>query len=274
MKSERIYKALGNVDENLLLRHDENVEKARTRKNVWVRYGSVAACLCIVAVGVFALGKTIPPDNNIVAGGETIPDADVGEINAEYILPDNYSLLLDNVIALSDVQSGEASDGTSESYDALHFPENGDWGYIMSVRNALEHYEGQDVTFFLGIDITQKEEGLWHPLTTTKTITANKDVLDDEIKRLGELGYKVDYYESWTYEVHQDFETGQSAIKKVLRTYIGGYFTAQEIKNFAASDDYGYVFFFPTTGDNDPAHIEEGVISFFDTSDALPDGTN
>jgi hypothetical protein len=92
----------------------------------------------------------------------------------------------------------------------------------MSVRNALEHYEGQDVTFFLGIEIIQKEEGSWRPLTTTKTITANKAVLDDEIKRLGALGYKVDYYESWTYVGYQNFETGKSTVEKVPRTYIGG----------------------------------------------------
>lgn len=143
------------------------------------------------------------------------------------------------------------------------------WGYTMSVRNALEHYEGQDVTFFLGIEIIQKEEGSWRPLTTTKTITANKAVLDDEIKRLGDLGYKVDYYESWTYVGYQNFETGKSTVEKIPRTYIGGCFTAQEVKNFAASDDYGYIFFFPATGDNDPAYVEDGVISFYDPSAAL-----
>ena len=52
MKQDQLSRCIGNVDHNFV----EEAESHRThRKNTWIKWGSMAACLCLLAVGVFHL---------------------------------------------------------------------------------------------------------------------------------------------------------------------------------------------------------------------------
>lgn len=58
MNQDKIHDALNLLDDDMI----EVVENLRNknkykRKNLWVRYLSVAACICIVAAGIFAIGN-------------------------------------------------------------------------------------------------------------------------------------------------------------------------------------------------------------------------
>ena len=60
MKNERIYAAIGAVDEELLAR----AERAKkTNITVWMKYSSLAACLCLVVLGAIFVFKPATPDS-------------------------------------------------------------------------------------------------------------------------------------------------------------------------------------------------------------------
>ena len=55
MKSERIIKALGAVNEEYV---DDAMSRTPVKKRpVWIKYGATAACLCMLALSVFALSR-------------------------------------------------------------------------------------------------------------------------------------------------------------------------------------------------------------------------
>ena len=61
MENKDIYSAIGAIDDDLLIRCEPTKKKPL---NVWVKYGSIAACSCLVALGVFAL---LRPAANVFA---------------------------------------------------------------------------------------------------------------------------------------------------------------------------------------------------------------
>ena len=86
MKKELFVELLGDLDDELLLRADEAAERCvRTRKSrrAWLRWGTMAACLCLVACGAVAMllggpmdyvGPVNPavPDHPVVTPGDEI----------------------------------------------------------------------------------------------------------------------------------------------------------------------------------------------------------
>ena len=61
MKSERLYAAIGAADDDLLVRA-ESARKAPTR--VWLKFSSLAACLCLIALGAILMFKPTTPDSS------------------------------------------------------------------------------------------------------------------------------------------------------------------------------------------------------------------
>ena len=109
MKNERIYQALGEVDDELLERCEVHV--AARRRPVWVRLGAMAACLCLVVLGSIAIrqhGVSSTPE--IIAFGINGSES----ISGYYSTPENGSVLL-----FPDVQG--ALQANAETKDALYF---------------------------------------------------------------------------------------------------------------------------------------------------------
>jgi len=68
LKNERIYAAIGAVDDELLSRCETPNKK---RANPWLKYGSLAACLCLIVFGVYYILKTTGsglPDDPALSG--------------------------------------------------------------------------------------------------------------------------------------------------------------------------------------------------------------
>lgn len=246
MKGERIYIALGNADDVLLERYYEGT-KHKKKRNIWIKYGAMAACLCIVVAGAFALNTQFGRNgtgsgqggNELIPGGTT----------------ENYSNSpITNQGEGSSTGTGQQiykADGTvvssfaSNSSSKYATPQNGTWFCFVEVKDALEKYAGENVTYFLAIDVFSNSKGL----------DVESEELTAELERLSELGYHVGYAEAWTYQ-------GQG--EQMPYTFAAGYFTAEELESFAASTDYGYAFHFAINGDGSPVSSEQGIVCDFD----------
>ena len=60
--------------------------------------------------------------------------------------------------------------------------------------------------------------------------------------------------EAWEYK---------SPDEKISYSYLAGYFTADELLNFPAAENYGYGFYFAVNGDGSPVDGGEGIIVEF-----------
>lgn len=209
MNSEKIFMVLGNVDDELINRYCEEIKKKK-RQNIIIKYGAMVACLCIIAISIFA--------NNI------------STLNMEQTYKPNS-------VIVSDFPSNASTSYVSP-------PENGNHLFFVEVENALKKYAGENVTFFLGVDI----------FSNSKELDLNSKELTKELQRLTKLGYHVGYAEAWTY---------QGKDEKVPYTYVAGYFTAKELQSFIVSQDYGYTFRFVKNGDGSPVSSDQGIIFDF-----------
>lgn len=78
MKEERILNVLGKVDEKYIKEADPEV-KVKSKAPVWTKWAAMAACLCLVLVGVFVAPNFI---------GEQDPQQWINKINAEETYPE------------------------------------------------------------------------------------------------------------------------------------------------------------------------------------------
>lgn len=201
-KSERIFEAIGNADEELLERCE--AYKERHIWNVlWVKWGAAAACVCLLVVGGFTL-------RNKLAGGDS-----------------------------PTIISSGTSGLTSGMYAA---PENGKMIFQTDVQSALDEGTEDNTLYFVAIDLFQDKTPL----------TPESDAAQEELKRLAGCGYKVGYAVAWTY---------QNEWEKVDLRYLAGYFTKEQLSNFAASPSFGYSFSFATNGDGSPVDAEQSLIT-------------
>ena len=73
--------------------------------------------------------------------------------------------------------------------------------------------------------------------------------LSEEYQRLSDLGYRLYYVEDhWTYYGNN---------QKEYIPVVVGLFTDEELSNFKASEQYGYVFDFVVNGDSSPISVDE-----------------
>jgi len=130
----------------------------------------------------------------------------------------------------------------NEPSSSVVTPGNGQIVYFDSVRHAFETNKDSRTKYFVAIDLFADDM----PLNVGSFDTHR------ELKRLQELGLQVGYAESWTYQG----EGGQ-----VDYLYAAGLLTAEQLKNFPASSEYGYAFRFATNADGTPVPAENGVRS-------------
>ncbi|WP_411344091.1 S-layer homology domain-containing protein [Paenibacillus sp. WLX1005] len=138
----------------------------------------------------------------------------------------------------------------SSSYAA---PANGKFFLTEGVQKAVEeHAADQDAQYFVAINLFSKG-------TPLKSDSAQAKA---ELKRLKALGYNVDYNTAWTYEGN---------LQKVNYTYLAGYLTAAQLKQFKADTNYGYSFDFANNGDGSAVNAKNGAING-STNGATGDG--
>lgn len=114
----------------------------------------------------------------------------------------------------------------SNSYTS---PENGKYFCFRDVNAAREYYAGQPVEFLLKVD-----------MFVDRNFLESAEALDAEYRRLSALGYAFYEVEAWTYEGKGD---------KRYYSVIVGLFTEEQLQNFPAHPDIGYVFSFVDNGD-------------------------
>lgn len=161
MKSERIYIAIGAVDEELLHRCDMTQKKPIHFR----RWGTLAACLCLMIIGSVVFCHVYRAGQNFPSTGMVISSYDHDE-------------------------TGVSSDGL------YAIPENGMWFYTTEVRKALEEYAGseyadQEIVYFLQIGISKDGRD---------ELTFDCVEMKAELERLTGLGYNVGYAKAWTYQ--------------------------------------------------------------------------
>ena len=130
-------------------------------------------------------------------------------------------------------------------------PESGKWFYFSDVSAALEEYAGEDALYLLAFQIFSDAE-------TGAQLTEGE--LDAELLRLTGLGLDVGYMETWEYEGAGD---------RFYYTVAAGYFSAEQLEHFPASENYGYIFHFITDGNGKAMPAQQGLITDYSFGDGI-----
>lgn len=221
MKDIKLLRAIGGVDDALLEEYEQDTgTPQRTKSRHWMRWGAMAACLCLVIAAAFTVPELLK--NDVLAPAQHAQDSTViGEKDAYGpgdILPEDRLTIING--------SGYSEDSAA-CYAA---PKAGDILYFIEVRAAMEEHAGSDVKLFVGIDL----------MSDIRTLSEHGTEVETEIQRMRGMGYDVFFAEAWTYEGDGE---------KVPYTYLAGLFTVDELKSFQTSADYGYAFRFAHNGD-------------------------
>ena len=68
MKKEKLYEAIGEIDDNYI--NDAHLITKKTSRTAWIKWGAMAACFCLILVGGILLNSLRPTDfHSLVTGG-------------------------------------------------------------------------------------------------------------------------------------------------------------------------------------------------------------
>lgn len=246
MNREDIYNAITNVDERYIDEAAADIQKGRRRFWPWLRYGVIAACLVLMVAS--PLGRQayqfaqaqLRTDINGSAGGMasdrmTVNSGDTGDAEPETAVAqeeDTDGAAAKDQPIIAEDQAGtelfipegtvisEAPEtGAIYCYGA---PKDGTWFFHEGVKDAMAEHSGEEVYYFLAIDLFQGEEWL----------DPEGEAAQRELSRLRGEGYFVGLSEAPAGEEEQ------------MEIYAAGYFTAEELERFAGADEFGYAFYF------------------------------
>lgn len=206
MNSEQLYRAIGQIDDDLLTRYEA---RRQPRSKYWLKWSSAIAFAAAAVIISFMATNVWNQQNPIYTASGTV------------------------------IQSETTPSGGIPS-DSYATPVNGSKFYSPEVQQALKKNAGKDVKYFIAIDV----------FNDMKPIEVNSAEAVNELERLTALHYKVGYATAWTYQGNQ---------QQVDYSYIAGYFTADQLKNFVADSHYGYGFRFATNGDGLPVDADQGI---------------
>ena len=217
-KRERLYDGVTGIRDALI----EEAAAVPATRHTWQRWVAAAACVCLVLAGAVAVLQS-GAENDIA---QTAPDTAL-------------TTPLQQVITAY-------GDGVGASYKA---PEPGEFFCHLDLQAALEAYAGQDVRFFVGIDLFSADDAL----------DTGGDAVVVELERLRGLGLEVGYAQAWEYQGAEGAH--------VTYNYVAGCLTAEQLQNFPASPDYGYAFRFVRNGDGSaPAAGQQNIVTDYPTN--------
>lgn len=240
MKDERLFQAIEKIDDDLILNAVNDVKSKK--KGIWLKWGAVAACLClIVAVAILVSDIFIPtpeniqyadakdvgdspednPDRYSAAQGQQISDdAEIAEQDKKEQAqgpliwtgtPDNEAF---DPSTIRPMISSYGSMASSASYQS---PDNGACRYSIPLREAMEEY-GDTVLYCVVVDV----------FSDNQMLEANSEAVKNERERLAELKYTV------ALETYYD--------GTMNHYYFSLHATQEQLTNFLQNDNYGYMF--------------------------------
>lgn len=117
MTNEKLYEVLGDINKKHV---KEAREYCKTRKPAWVKWGAMAACLCLVVAGAFAPGlqgghgtapqQGVTPGTSVVQPGKDDEATHLGEVNlfvvneAENVMTTDMDVQFSHYDRLSEVE--------------------------------------------------------------------------------------------------------------------------------------------------------------------------
>jgi len=120
MKKEQLYEVLGDINENYI--NDAHKTAKKKSRPVWVKWGAIAACLCLIVATVISVKFS--------------HNHDTLQIISQY--------------------EGQTSD--IGSYQQT--PKPGEYFCFADVNKARKHYEGENVKYLLSFDIFKPDSEL------------------------------------------------------------------------------------------------------------------
>lgn len=202
---------------------DDLVNEVRTKRNApctaWMGWAAAAACLALV---IYAGVKLWPTP-------ETVTPAMPGTPGTEAVEPVTPEEPGDHTRAV-EIWGSPQTDENGACYTA---PKPGTCGYSVGLQEQLECWKEYDVYYGVAFDLFKEEDGALRAATEEEAAA--------EYRSLCEAGVRLYETPMWNYEGPEG--------TKVTYTAVVALFTAEELPNFPASDDYGYFFYFPRNGD-------------------------
>ncbi len=229
-REERLFQAIGQVDDVLLERLDQQLQLIEhapatvdtpdsdvmnTRRRRWRRTG-IASALAAVAVAACLLIFSPYWQNQPAMYTASEP-------------------VVNSYVSNQKLPGGDVS-------PSMQMPANGTFFYSHEVKQALQANQGKQVVFLVAID-------LFHNRTP---VAPDSEQTHAELKRLQQLQYQVGYTRYWTYS---------DKMQQTAGTMVAGYLTAAQLEQFAASPDYGYSIHFAMNGDGSPLSAEQGIFT-------------
>ena len=127
MKKENLYEAIGEIDDNYI--NDAHQPAKKRTRAVWLKWGAMAACLCLVVGVAIRIGIGFVPNQ----ATDIFRDGNLIEITAENELPAKYDgeLLAFN-LGFENYEFYYTTDGVAENTD--------DWYSLLASKNDTNGY--------------------------------------------------------------------------------------------------------------------------------------
>lgn len=206
-ETNKLYHSITNVNEDYI--EEAQNTKAVNKHLLWSKWGILAACLFLVVTAAFAVSNIFPstPENSEhkVIGNEK------GNSNGYHVAQEGKTT------NPSEKPTVISSYGDVDSTACYKAPDNGSYFYSIPLRNAMEKY-GDTVLYKITVDV----------FSNTNIVETNSEAVKNEIERLREIGYTVDF------EQHND--------ETMTHDYFVLHATQEQLINFSPNDNYGYMF--------------------------------
>uniref|UniRef100_UPI004055CFF6 hypothetical protein n=1 Tax=Agathobacter sp. TaxID=2021311 RepID=UPI004055CFF6 len=163
MRKNRISETMQNINQKYVDEATAYTGEAKAaHRSVWMKWGAIAACLCLVVATVIALPGIFGDSGN--DGGLTAIENNDGTMVV-----------------------GFKTDSVVDTKYTI--PELGSYFCYVEVNEARKEYADREVSFLLAFDVFNADE---------EKMTIEE--LTEEYQRLADLGYKLYYVEDhWTY---------------------------------------------------------------------------
>ena len=241
MKNERLIHAIGMIDDDLIFNAVNDVKAGK--KGRWLKWGAVAACLCLIITAVYTVNMLVSvPENDryMDAGTEDAPmdgspngydivqkeqasdDAEIAEQDNEAQIQGSHAREMLNGIpdneefAPSNMTTMISSYGDAGSAVSYKSPDNGSCLYSIPLQGAMEEY-GDTVLYRVVVDV----------FSDNQMIEAGSEVVKNEMDRLAELEYTV------AFEKYYD--------GTMNHYYFTLHATQEQLADFDINSEYGYM---------------------------------
>lgn len=232
MKNEILLDALGKMDEELIAEAAPGKKPPKKAKNAaWVKWGAMAACLCLVIGGIVWRTKTLShkeePSGYVVSEkGITIPALEVSLAKETAAMSDMIGFFIyegrcyvyyENFSEAEDVV-GEYL-GTVTGMIDEWTPEEGYVDFAGSIRGNFYSVKGYDPEFML---CTKEANGIVTMYICNNGITLKygKELYEDRLHLSGNItGVQYESRDSWFYSKEEVYELNKE--KAYIREFIG-----------------------------------------------------